>query len=438
MSSILLSGPAARSVNSVLQPESRPDAGVKDSHRAKIRNWRVIHACEHARDVLPLVEGQVLAGMRPYIVTPQGGGSAEVYLNKKDLEETVTLSLLRAWQDVRNWRKSLLECDPENSADLVHTHSFASGMAGVRNLSCVVYDPEACIEELAISAVQCERGSWMGRSFRVAEQFILSRAKAVIVHSLGMKTAMKERGALPENIFLIPAPLAADAETLRLKDNFLHSRFGIEDGAITFFLPRSLGMPPEDTFAGIITVLEAFVLAEAPKSRLLIETLPATVAAIAGHAERLGVTKQVFCVEEKDQNAVMQDSDVVIANGEVPADPVLARQPNDSCLHALVLGKALLAADVTRNRDCSPEGSGCLWFQDGDIRELGHRMRFLADNPDFRAALGASGRAHALATRNSTAIGQQYDAAYRHAIKQRRAAGPGQRATTLMPITSAG
>ncbi|HEY2394306.1 MAG TPA: hypothetical protein VGK22_24260, partial [Candidatus Angelobacter sp.] len=43
---------------------------VSRGHRTKV--WRVIHACEYARDVLPVVEGQVAVGMRPYIVTPQG------------------------------------------------------------------------------------------------------------------------------------------------------------------------------------------------------------------------------------------------------------------------------------------------------------------------------------------------------------------------------
>src|SRR5579859_595346 len=88
----------------------------------RARAWRVIHACEYARDVLPLVEGQIAAGMRPYIVTPQGAGSAELYLARPNQEQVRTFSLLRSWQDVRNWRKSILECEPENSADLVHAH----------------------------------------------------------------------------------------------------------------------------------------------------------------------------------------------------------------------------------------------------------------------------------------------------------------------------
>lgn len=433
MTSILLPNPGAQ--RSVLQPESQPEVNLK-SPRPKIKEWRVIHACEYARDVLPLVEGQVLAGMRPYIVTPQGGGSAEVYLNKKDLEEATSLSLLRAWQDVRNWRKSLLECEPETAADVVHTHSFASGMAGVRNLSCIVYDPAACIEELAISAVQCERGSWMGRSFRVAEQFIISRAKAVIVHSVGMKAAVEERGAPAENVFLVPEPLPPEWELVQFKGSFLQHRFRTEDDGVTYFLPQASGAPAENALVGILSLLEAFVLADTPKTTLLIETTDGNAAAIAEHAGRLGVTKQVLCVEQKDRDAVMQNADVVIATGELPADPVQARRANDHCLHALALGKALLAADIPRNRECSPEGAGCLWFQDGDMRELGHRIKFLAENRDFRTALGESGRKRVLEIRNSTAIGQQYDAVYRHAIKQKRASGPGHHVTNLQPLTS--
>jgi hypothetical protein len=157
--------------------------------RGGTKLWRVIHACEYARDVLPVVEGQVAAGMRPYIVTPQGAGTAEMYLSGGNQDEPRTLSLLRSWQDVRNWRKSLLDCEPETSSDLVHAHCFAAGMAAVRSCSCVVYDLGACIEEMAISAELCESSSWMARSFRVAEQFVLTRAAAVIVHSDGLKQA---------------------------------------------------------------------------------------------------------------------------------------------------------------------------------------------------------------------------------------------------------
>lgn len=425
--------------NRVWQSEGGPHSQPAELHAAKPKSWRVIHACEYARDILPVVEGQVAAGMRPYIVTPQGAGAAELYLSRSDLEQAEALSLLRAWQDVRNWRKSLLECDPENSADLVHTHSFASGMAGVRNLSCVVYDLNGCIEELALSTGQCDRGSWMGRSFRVAEQFILSRAEAVIVHSMAMKNAVEERGAPPASVFVIPGPVSTDAPPAsHAGKDFLRERFGIASSTIVYFASHPTRRQGENLSPATVLVLEAFALAriEVMPSRLLIAASPSDFPAIQEHAQRLGIADEVLCVEADSAPAVMSAADVVIAGGEQPMDQVQALQPNQFCLQAMMLARPLLAADVPANRDVTPDGRGCLWFKDGDARDLGYRMAFLGRDADFRATLAASGHALIVETRNSAAIGRQYDAAYRHALKQKRSGGPGQKIPNLLPITS--
>ena len=409
----------------------------REARLPKSLDWRVIHACEYARDILPLVEGQVAVGMRPYIVTPQGGGAAEFYLAKKDSEQPVSLSLLRAWQDVRNWRKSLLECHPESSSDLVHAHSFASGMAGVRNLPCVVYDLDACIEEFAISAGLCERGSWMGRSFRVAEQFVLSHAQAVVVHSFGMKAAVEERGAPPPNVFLVPGPLGFHVDELPLfASDFLQQRFGIDSAAVTYFLPQENPSNPAEESQAVVTVLEAFALVvpEIPQSRLLMEASPAAFATVRGCAQSLGIEKHVLVIEQTDVSEVMRNATVVLATGASHDDPVKARRPNETCLRSLAMGKPLLAADVLRNRDGSPHGRGCLWFKENDVRDLAYRMAFLGRNPDFRATLAASGRAHILETRTGAAIGKQYDAAYRHALHHKKLGGPGQHAGNLQPV----
>jgi len=408
------------------RPDSSAEHHPSPSARSKRRGWRVLHACEYARDVLPVVEGQVNAGMQPYIVTPKGAGAAELYLANKDLEQPETLSLLRAWQDVRNWRKSLLECDPESTADLVHTHSFASGMAGVRNLPCVVYDLRACIEDLAIAAGQCEPGSWMGRSFRVAEQFVLARAKTVIVHSPGMKAAVMERGAALENVFVIPDPLPFEQE-IAFRNSDLRERFGIKSTATVYLLLQA---------DAAVTVLEALVAAsaQAQDGCLLLQAEPE---GIVGRAQKLGIADRVFCIQEAEASAAMEQADVVIAPSAAPDNLLQGQQSASVSLKALSLGKALLAADVALNRDASPDGRGCLWFRDGDVRDLGQRMAFLASHPEFRAALGAAGRAYIAGTRSSAALGGQYDAAYRHAIKQKRASGPGPKLPGLLPVTSA-
>src|SRR5689334_14330896 len=425
--------------------QNRHSASMNAFPRSRTKVWRVIHACEYARDVLPVVEGQVAVGMRPYIVTPQGAGAAELYLSGGNQDQPRTLSLLRSWQDVRNWRKSLLDCEPETSSDLVHAHCFAAGMAAVRSCSCVVYDLDACIEEMAISAGLCEPGSWMGRSFRVAEQFVLSRAAAVIVHSHGLKTAALERGASPDGVFLVPEPmrdeedpppLSQDTGFLNndsLNNDFLTRRFGFSPDAVSFFVPQFAPDGAEQISAAAVGVLEGFALAsnELPQFNLLLEAPETARRTINEHAARLGISPHIALVHPLDVPATMQSAHVIIVTGEIPADPVTARQPNETCLKSLWQGKTLLAADVPRNRDASPEGRGCLWFEPNSPRDLGYRMAFLGRKPEFRSALGDAGRLYISETRSIAALGQKYDEAYRYAASKRKAGGIGQNMARL-------
>jgi hypothetical protein len=410
-----------------LHGHSNGAGSVTRAGRAKV--WRVIHACEYARDVLPVVEGQVAVGMRPFIVTPQGAGAAELYLSGRNQDPPRSLSLLRSWQDVRNWRKSLLDCSPETTFDIVHAHCFAAGMAAVRNCSCVVYDLGACIEEMALSAGLCEPGSWMGRSFRVAEQFVLSRAAAIIVHSLGLKEAALERGGPPDAVFLVPEPLSEDNEPPAFSQDidFLTRRFGFAPDSVSFFVPQFALDGQEQLSPAAISVLEGFALAsnELPQFNLLLEAPETARRAINENASRLGVSQHVALVHQFDVPATMESAHVVVAMGELPADPVAARRPNEICLKSLWRGKTLLAADVPRNRDASPEGCGCLWFETDNPRDLGYRMAFIGRKPDFRAALGAAGRMFIYETRNSAAIGQLYDEAYRFAASRKKSSSIG-------------
>lgn len=419
-----------------------PQQGAESpSRRQRATKWRVLHACEYARDVLPVLEGQIAAGMRPYIVTPQGAGTAEVYLSGKSQDQPRTLSLLRSWQDVRNWRKSLLDCAPETSSDLVHAHCFAAGMAAVRSCSCVVYDLSACIEELAVSAHLCEPGSWMGRSFRVAEQFVLSRAAAVIVHSEGMKQAALERGAPLASIFLIPDPIDSDAEQPFFAGaDFLVRRFSLPPDAVSFFVPQFASEGAEQLSPSAICALEGFALAsnELPLFKLLVEAPETARKTINEHAGRLGIAGHVELVHQLDALETLQSAHVVVALSETPADPVAARLPNEICLKSLWQGKTLLAADVPRNRDASPDGRGCLWFEAGNPRDLGYRMAFVGRKPEFRAALAAAGRMYMFETRYGGALGELYDEAYRYAASRKKTNGAGTTGMQMEPAENWG
>jgi hypothetical protein len=419
-----------------LATQARP--ADRPSSASKTRNWRVIHACEYARDVLPVVEGQVAVGMHPYIVTPRGAGAAELYLASPTPEQSQPLSLLRSWQDVRAWRKSILECNPDTTADLVHAHSFASGMAAVRGCGCVVYDFRDCIDELALSSGQCGPGSWMGRSFRAAEQFILSRAAVVVVHSLGMKEAARERGAAAEHIYLVPDPLSQEERTEG--GPALSPGFDFGPQTLIFLAPHPGGsghanLPPTALF-----VLEAFAQARRKLSHchLLLEAPSSGVTSLHKQAAKMGIARHVTAVDAAGASAAWESAEVIIALAAPALDPLVARRPNPVCLQALRRGHALLAADVPVNRDASPDGRGCLWFDSNNAHDLGSRMAFLGANPDFRSALASTGRIHILETRNSAAIGRKYGEAYSYAVSRRKSSGAGPGLTVLHPAANCG
>ncbi|MBV9086577.1 MAG: hypothetical protein JOY79_03765 [Acidobacteriaceae bacterium] len=175
-----------------------------------IRSWRVLHTCENSAALATVLEIQVAAGMRPSLLLPEGLLERERWAAGASCEAAGRKSLLAAWHDVRHWRRAILDADPHHLSEIVHAHTFASGMAAVRNCPAVVYDLTGFVEERDGANGQPEGYSWLGRSFRVAEQFVLARAGAVIVHTRDIYAGAVKRGVAPENIFVIE-PLLAPA-----------------------------------------------------------------------------------------------------------------------------------------------------------------------------------------------------------------------------------
>src|SRR5258708_3783935 len=128
---------------------------MTEKTRSKPHAWKVVHACELAREVLPLVQGQLAAGMRPYLLTPAGYGSAHKFLQAHDNERDLPVSLLDTWKHVRYWRRLLTESAAETSAEIIHAHSFAAGMAAVRASASVVYSLNQTVEQVAIDSGNC-------------------------------------------------------------------------------------------------------------------------------------------------------------------------------------------------------------------------------------------------------------------------------------------
>lgn len=395
-----------------------------------IRAWCVVHACSRAHDVTQLVDGQRAVGMRPYLLAGMAS-SPELRLVGSPPAlppHAHSGSLLTAWNEVREWRKLLMA--PDVSAfELIHAHVFPAGMAAVRNCPAVVYDIRSFIESRA-NARPGNEFTWLARSFRVAEQFVLARAGAVVVHSHAMREGALERGALPENLFQIPDPLDADWTEL-LRQRRVYARQGANAEDVTFFAP-DVCLREEDgdaLTADAVHLLEAFAMTsrEVAGARLFIQADSICIQPLFEKASALGVAANVHAIGSGDRERAIAEADVIIA--------VSSEQAEITVLTGLLKGRAVLAADVPPTRDASSDGRGVLWFHHGDVRDLASRAAFLARNPDFRVALAEAGRKHLLESRTSEVVARRYDSLYRHAWERRRSgASPG--GMYLQPLTA--
>jgi len=417
-------------------PKADSDSiGPQSTPSQAVRSWRVLHACEPTKALQPLISGELMIGMRPVLVTRDGPIKQDALLVYR--QEPATISLLTAWNDVRRWRKVLMESDPEGESDVVHAHSFTSGMAGVRNFPAVVFDIDRWIEDHAGDFNDSEH-SWLARSFRVAEQFVLTRAAAVVTRCKSMGEAAVRRGTSPENLFVIPQ--ACEERELAHRDQQWLRSLGISHGAsILLYAPDDrIEFGSDGRLKGSaerLIAAFAIIASEVDNCYLLVDVAEEAMQALneAAEAYELGTTIKRIIREDRDR--AFASCDIVIAGRSAQSGTSTEANPN--AVEAFASRRALLAADLMCNRDLSGNGRGCLWYNETDARDLAHRACFLARNPDFRRALADAGHGFYLETRSAVAVAQQYDIVYRHAFARRKSGGLQTPATRLLPIRAA-
>jgi glycosyltransferase involved in cell wall biosynthesis len=404
---------------------------VSEKARHKAHAWKVVHACELAREVLPLVQGQLAAGMRPYLLTPTGYGSARKFLQAHDDERDLPVSLLDTWKHVRHWRRLLTESAAETSAEIIHTHSFAAGMAAVRASSSVVYSLNDTVEQLAISSGNCSENSWLARSFRVAEHFVLTRAAAVVVHREAERQSCIERGVDPSNAFVIPEPLDPEMLASTPDRKWIQSLTGTDSDSTIFLVPEignSSAWERRDAVRRWMRVVSLVRHKVADVRFVFIGNWEVSddIHQVAFACNLMPVIK-VLTLEERDR--AMSSADVVIcdSDGKSGTSPLVA-------LETLARGRTLLVTDVPEHRAITEDGRGCLWFHPNDVGDLQHRAEFLATNIQFRRALAAAGHEYMIETRSPEVVGAQYDSVYRLAFSKRKGRDSSTPRAQLIPL----
>jgi glycosyltransferase involved in cell wall biosynthesis len=382
--------------------------------------------------------------MHPYLLALNGSRAVASDANGKLNTSDNPVSLLKSWQDVRCWRRQFDENGISFHAQLIHAHSFAAAMAAIRGGDTVVYDVKQWIEEQTNGS-----NSWLARSFRTAEQFALARSSAIVVHSHAMRTESVSRGIAPEDVFVVPDPVCANTSTTSDAPPQLEA-LGLEmcvarPGKVLVLAKVTEQKPGTEsgkkhatnTFdLNSLLLSLAQALQENDAIRLLLVSPGNLLLAISKKARELDIRDKVIITAEEDQQRAMAAAEIVIADSVSIDD---AHGTDESiALAAMVQGKAVLAADNAANRDLSPDGRGLLWFspdQKSIVRDLAHRLAFLARNADFRSALGKGGQHYIFDARSPARIGSMYDDVYRHA-SARHSRGESSQGTSgaLIPV----
>lgn len=369
------------------------ESSSEASPKAGSKSWRVLHACEKTSTVSDLTDAETKIGMTPQVLARESWKS-----------DPNGLSLLTTWNDVRDWRHALNDAEAVNSFQIVHAHSFASAMAGVRGSLPLVYDFAYALGE--VTPEQSHSGPWLLRSFRVAEQFALTRASAVVVHSKTMATIAHDRGAAPPNIFRIHHPFISRKME---NDQSWYEAHGIDPSRDFVVLVLGSSNGHEFSLKTLATLKR-----DLPNVVLVLECDQATQE-VMQRASELNLGSSLRCVSPHARDSAIASADLVLA---FPTEDPSGRS-NEGMLSAMSASKPVVAADAPENRECSEDGEGCLWFQHGEVSDLTRSVLSLATNQYFRSELGKAGRDHLLATRAPEVVGRAYNEVYRHAQSRR-------------------
>jgi hypothetical protein len=243
-----------------------------------------------------------------------------------------------------------------------------------------------------------------------------------------MRSESISRGVPAEDLFVVPDPVtktADDHDSRTGSFGMRETRYGaVSIVAMVDAEERSIQASTQDgnSALSLENLLHAFAqaLRENDAIKLVLIAPSDLLLLISQKARDLEIREKVILAPEEEGDIALASADVVI--GDPAYIGGCGTGTTSLALAGLSREKAVLAVDNPENRELSPDGRGILWFsseQRSVVRDLGHRLAFLARNADFRRALGEAGQRHILQARSPERIGVLYDEVYRHAHARR-------------------
>jgi hypothetical protein len=393
-------------------------AAIESASResTQVRAWRVLHVSDSTNWLNALVSGQLELGMRPEVLSRQATLRAhEIYSSSKRNSVESSTSLVQLWRQVRVWDQLIRSAVRSGDFEVIHAHGLASALAAVRSDKSVVYELARLAGDVAgATMTESQSHPWLNRALRSAEQFAMHRA-VVVCHEESVGNELIDRGLDSRDVFVIPEAMLVTAPP-QPRPEWLH-RHGVDPRHnVVLFAPAwrlEIDAHGELTPASR-TLLEVFavIAAEADEALFLAEFDRKAREAIDEWSVALGIKSRLHLMSVEERRAGELAADIVLV-GDVPTGETGALNP--CAVRALQNRKALLAADVTCNRDLTPDGRGCLWYAHESPRDLARRAAFLVRNPDFRRSIAAAGHNYLRDSRDPVGVATRYETVYRRA-----------------------
>lgn len=279
----------------------------------------------------------------------------------------------------------------------------------------VVYEVRGFLEETWASSPGIdEREALQSDRYRLTretETRAMVAADAVVTLSETMRQAIIARGALPDNVIVVPN--AVDVERFRPipRDDALAASLGIEPGDAVIGYISSL-----TAYEGIAYLLEAAARIRRPERPLRVVVVGDGKEhdALVEAGRRLGLDDGTLIMpgrvphEDVIRYHSIIDVFVVPRTGDRVSRLVTPLKPYE----AMAMERALVVSDVPALREIVTPGETGLTFQAENAEDLAAVLNGLLDDPALRARLGRQAREWVVESRTWAQNGRRYRALY--------------------------
>ena len=310
--------------------------------------------------------------------------------------------LMREWLLMQALERTVRQAIRDLSPDVVHAHSpVLVGLPALRAARAagvpLVYEIRDLWENTSVDLGKFSHGSARYRLARAADTYVLRRADAVVTICENLRTAVRDRVAHADRLFVVPNGVNPAKFAGHVPEDGARSRWRLDGKRIVAYIGT---FQPYEGLELLVEAMPEIVRAQ-PRAHLL----------IAGNGDR-EMRLRAMIQERGLQDAVTMTGPLphaevapLYAMADVMAYPRLLTRTTALTtplkpLEAMAMGKAVLVSDVPAMLELVSPGVTGAAFKAGDVRELQQQVLALLGDDALRMRLGSAARQWVVANRD--------------------------------------